>query len=286
MKISACIICKNEEVMIETCLQSLCGVDEIIVVDTGSTDNTIQIASKYTSNIFTDCKWNDDFAEARNYALSKATGDYIISIDADEVLLSSIKDIREQLENIGESNALNVVMTWDETHSHKVPRIFKSDLRWSGRCHESIACNKKDSDIKIQYRKSPAHDQDPDRNIRILTKSVEETQTPRDIFYLAREYYDRQNYTECVSWMVQYIKVSTWRPEKSDAYLTLARCLWNMHRGDEARLACLNAILLNPNFKEALNFMAEMSWEKEALTWRSFALIATNEDVLFIRGTK
>lgn len=284
MKITACIICKNEEDLIETCLQSLTGIDEIIVIDTGSTDGTVGIVSRYTDKIFTDYKWDDDFAEARNYALQFATGDYIVSIDADEVLLTSITDLKKQLEEIGEYNALNVTMVWDENHSHKVPRIFKNGLKWVGRCHEAISCNKKESDIKIQYRKSPTHTTDPDRNLRILTKSVTESPTPRDLFYLSREYFERQNYIECMNWILKYIKVSNWRYEKSDAYLTLARCLWQLQRGDEARLAVLQAILLNPNFKEALNFMAEMSWEKEAKVWRRFSELANNDDVLFVRG--
>lgn len=86
ISISVCMIVKNEGKILGRCLDSLKGIaDEIIVVDTGSTDNTKEIASKYTDKVF-DFKWVDDFSAARNYSFSKATKDYIYVADADEVL--------------------------------------------------------------------------------------------------------------------------------------------------------------------------------------------------------
>ena len=84
--VSLCMIVKNEEKILERCLSCLADLmDEVIIVDTGSTDRTKQIASKYTDKIY-DFQWEDDFSAARNFAFSKATGDYIYSADADEVL--------------------------------------------------------------------------------------------------------------------------------------------------------------------------------------------------------
>jgi len=94
-KLSACLIVKNEAHCLARCLESLVGlVDEIIVVDTGSTDATQEIARQYTQQIFT-YPWRDHFAEARNIALQQATGDWILIIDADEVLpAESARQIR------------------------------------------------------------------------------------------------------------------------------------------------------------------------------------------------
>jgi glycosyltransferase involved in cell wall biosynthesis len=81
--ISACLIVKNEEKFIENCLRSISSVcKEIIIVDTGSTDKTIEIVSKYTKNIYHH-QWDNNFANARNFAISKATCPFILSIDAD-----------------------------------------------------------------------------------------------------------------------------------------------------------------------------------------------------------
>ena len=84
--ISLCMIVKNEESVLERCLDSLKGLmDEIIIVDTGSTDKTKEIALRYTDKVY-DFKWCDDFSAARNYASSFATCEYIYTADADEVL--------------------------------------------------------------------------------------------------------------------------------------------------------------------------------------------------------
>lgn len=84
--ISLCMIVKNEEQVLARCLDSVADLmDEIIIVDTGSTDHTREIAAKYTGRVY-DYIWKDDFADARNYSFSKATMDYIYCADADEVL--------------------------------------------------------------------------------------------------------------------------------------------------------------------------------------------------------
>ena len=79
ISISLCMIIKNEGKVLSRCLDSIKDlVDEIIIIDTGSTDNTKTIASNYTDKIY-DFEWNDNFSAARNYSFSKATKDYIYS---------------------------------------------------------------------------------------------------------------------------------------------------------------------------------------------------------------
>lgn len=86
VSISVCMIVKNEEHTLASCLDSLESIaDEIIVVDTGSTDRTKEIAQRYTGRIY-DFKWDNDFSAARNYSVSKACCDYIYIADADEVI--------------------------------------------------------------------------------------------------------------------------------------------------------------------------------------------------------
>ena len=84
--ISLCMIVKNEEEVLDRCLSSIADLmDEIIIVDTGSTDRTKEIARRYTSKIY-DFTWTGNFADARNYSFSKASAQYIYCADADEVL--------------------------------------------------------------------------------------------------------------------------------------------------------------------------------------------------------
>ena len=86
IKISLCMIVKNEAAILSRCLDSVCDLmDEIIIVDTGSTDDTKAVAAKYTDRIY-DFAWNNDFSAARNFSFSLANMDYIYAPDADEIL--------------------------------------------------------------------------------------------------------------------------------------------------------------------------------------------------------
>ncbi|NGY75641.1 glycosyltransferase family 2 protein [Bacillus megaterium] len=98
--ISLCMIVKDEEKVLERCLSSVQGiVDEIIIVDTGSTDKTKEIALKYVKEVF-NFKWNNNFGEARNFAQSKAQGEWVLILDADEYVDSNnLKSTLEELKN-------------------------------------------------------------------------------------------------------------------------------------------------------------------------------------------
>ena len=87
MRISVCLIVKNEEDVIERCLESVKGFsDELIVVDTGSSDKTKEIVRKFTDKLY-DFEWIDNFSAARNYAFSKAKCDYLFWLDADDIVM-------------------------------------------------------------------------------------------------------------------------------------------------------------------------------------------------------
>ena len=84
MNISVCIITRNEAAYLDKCLKALINYPfEIVVTDTGSTDESIDVAGKYTDKIYT-YKWNDDFSAARNFCASKASNDMIMMVDTDE----------------------------------------------------------------------------------------------------------------------------------------------------------------------------------------------------------
>ena len=98
--ISLCMITKNEEKFLELCLNSVKSiVDEIIIVDTGSTDKTKEIAKKFNAKII-DFKWIDDFSAAKNESLKHATRDWVLVLDADEVIEKKDLDkIKNAIEN-------------------------------------------------------------------------------------------------------------------------------------------------------------------------------------------
>lgn len=290
MKITACLIVKNEKDHIRDVLTSLAGVDEIVVVDTGSQDNTVEIAREFTDKVFTDYEWNDDFAEARNYALSKCTGDWVISIDGDEVLEEGgVEKIRGIIANaLPQQFHFSVQMTAMGTGAkHNLPRILRNDgsVQWFGAAHETLTPIQANyTDVVIKYGHSTAHELDPDRMLRILGKQVNSPEgTPRDLYYYAREFWYRQDYAAALAKFREYITISTWLPEKADAMLYVARCLFILQRGDEARAVCGEVVILNPMFKEALLFMAELHYSPQKEKWEKLAEVADNSDTLFQR---
>lgn len=170
MTISVCMIVKNEESNLAECLACLKEIaDEIIIVDTGSTDRTKKIAAEYTDQIF-DFIWTNDFAAARNYAFSKATKDYIYSADADErldaenqkrflllkeALLPEIEIVQmyycNQLEN-------NTIYSYDKEYRPKLYKRIRQFV-WQERVHEAVALQPVvfDSDIEIIHKPSAGH---------------------------------------------------------------------------------------------------------------------------------
>ncbi|MGI2750020.1 tetratricopeptide repeat-containing glycosyltransferase family 2 protein [Bacillus cytotoxicus] len=146
--ISACLIVKNEEDMLRKCLESLQGgVDEIVVVDTGSTDTTKEIAKEFTDKVY-DFEWTNDFAEARNFAASKASGEWILAIDADECV--DPKNLAAAIEEIkSHDNKFDVYAVEINSFSDKygenlsmnhMQRIYKNngEFHFSGAIHEQI----------------------------------------------------------------------------------------------------------------------------------------------------
>src|SRR5215467_13751480 len=86
MRVSACLIVKNEENTLGCCLDSIRDhVDEIVVVDTGSRDRTREVARRYTSRLF-EFAWRCDFAAARQFSFDRASGDWVFWVDADDVV--------------------------------------------------------------------------------------------------------------------------------------------------------------------------------------------------------
>ncbi len=103
MTLSVCMIVRNEENCIERSLQSIKELaDEIVIVDTGSTDGTLALAQRFTDKIFP-FSWNNDFSTARNFALSQVTTDWILCLDADEVIAQEDHDTIRKL--MDEKNA-------------------------------------------------------------------------------------------------------------------------------------------------------------------------------------
>ncbi|MFC4811612.1 glycosyltransferase [Paenibacillus sp. GCM10023250] len=142
MKISVCLIVKNEEKQLERALSSIPSSFEIIVTDTGSTDRTVEIAKRYAEGVYAH-EWQDDFADARNASIARATGDYILIMDADERLPDHAEiKLQEHVRRFPDRAATVGILNWSdkEPTRHRVVRFFPNHAgyRFGGKVHEQL----------------------------------------------------------------------------------------------------------------------------------------------------
>ncbi|MCR4597051.1 MAG: glycosyltransferase family 2 protein [Lachnospiraceae bacterium] len=168
--ISVCMIVKNEAPVLARCLDSLVSVwDELIIVDTGSEDETMEIARRYTDKVY-EFKWTGDFSEARNFALAHATCDYIYTADADEILegdnvsaflaLKSCLDESVDVVQMYYGNQLDqgTVYNFDKELRPKLFRRMRP-IRFTDPIHETLDLDPVviDSDIVITHKPTSQH---------------------------------------------------------------------------------------------------------------------------------
>lgn len=155
--ISICMIVKDESKVLEKCLESIKDYNyEIIIVDTGSSDNTKDIALKYTRNVF-DFFWCNDFSKARNFSINKSSNDFILILDADENVIDLDKNELEKqaIENkdkVGRILIENEYLRENNKFIYKeyVSRFFnRTKYKYSGNVHEQII--KRDNSIFDTY---------------------------------------------------------------------------------------------------------------------------------------
>lgn len=202
---SLCIIAKNEEKTLLRCLESVKGIfDEIIIVDTGSTDGTKLTARRYTDKVY-DFEWVYDFSAARNYAFSKAEHEYAMWLDADDVIPNEYRGALSKTlsELSGDTGAkakpdmvyMEYCVGFDEagrvTLAYDRERIIRLDCgaRFQGAIHEAIppVGTAARSDAKVYHMGK--QNRDKNRNIEIFERLLKSKKafSPRERYYYARE---------------------------------------------------------------------------------------------------
>lgn len=221
IRLSACLIAKNEEKHIEHCLRSLDSLaDEIVVIDTGSTDRTQQIANSLGAKVGV-FEWCDDFATARNASLELATGDWILWIDADErldvdsktSLVSALVRPHFGGYTIQILNFLNESERIDQI-VHRPCRLFRRlpGVQFEGRVHEQVAPSIERLGLPIArlegvrlkhygYRQDERRAKGKDeRNIRLIKRELEDN--PDDgfqLFNLANSYFTLGDWSQAAA---------------------------------------------------------------------------------------
>jgi tetratricopeptide (TPR) repeat protein len=289
------MIVKNEEDVLERCLKSVADlVDEIILVDTGSTDRTREIAARFTDQVF-DFPWQDDFSAARNESFSHASMDYCMWLDADDILLEADQKaflaLKETLEP-----TVSVVMApyhtgFDEsghvTFSYYRERLIKNraGMVWAGAVHEAVSPAGKIqyADFAVTHRK--VHPSDPDRNLRIYQAQLAAGKEldPRQQFYYGRELYYHRRWKEALEVFEQFLKEGRgWVENNIDACCHCAYCHRELGHDQAALTALFRSFLYDRPRAEICCEIGLWFFQREqyqqAAYWYALALTCSRDD--------
>lgn len=254
--VSLCMIVKDEEAVLGRCLDSVRDlVDEIIVADTGSHDATKQVAARYTDRIY-DFAWQDDFSAARNFSFSKATKEFVMWLDADDVLEDAGRAAFLRLKERPLDDVDVVMMRYhtafDETgkpvFSYYRERLIRRSIphQWQGRVHEAVVHSGRvfyeecaavtHRSVKTSYN---------DRNLRIYEKQAQtEALCPRDQFYYGRELYYHKHYERAVKVLEQFLADGNgWMENNIEACKILSYCFQSLGDPLSAQKSLLHSFL-------------------------------------------
>lgn len=280
--LSLCMIVKDEGKTLERCLNSVKSfINEIIIVDTGSKDNTVEIAKKFNAKIYK-FKWIDDFSAARNFAFSKATSDYIMWLDGDDFINEDdIKKIESLLSNMDSSydyiSAEYILARNSEgkvSTSLRRNRIVKrqSAFLWVGNVHEYLAVYGKglEGNFSIEHGKVKEY---TDRNLQIF-KTMEKNNkkfTPRDIYYYANELFDNGYYKESIDQYNKFIDTKEgWIEDIKGAYLKIIRALNLINDKDKIVDVAFESLKIDTPTAEIACSLGEYYFEKENYNQAAF----------------
>ena len=236
MRISVCLIVKNEENVIGRCLESVKAfADEIIVVDTGSSDKTKDSVRKFTDKLY-DFEWIDDFSAARNFAFSKATEDYLFWLDADDIVMPEDAEKINNLKKSAVPADTYMMKYYAGTDENGNPsfefyreRLMRncSLARFKGFIHECVPPFGRIvySEIKVVHKKMRACS--PTRNLDIFNRNIAKgvVLDSREQYYYAKEFFYLGNYKKCVEELEKYLSAKNlYRADEWDALLSLFAC--------------------------------------------------------------
>lgn len=293
------IIARNSE---ETLARTLDGVkglfDQIVVVDTGSEDNTISLAKSYGAEVY-EFTWIDDFSAARNFALSKITTDWTMWLDTGDVVKPASLEQFHVLKKSQMFNSNDFDMIWTPINRKLdnfgnplftmiVPRIVntKSSPVWERPIHETIVTKNPEEPRNALFDLAVIDDPYSDlvggaiRNLRILDRLIAEgDDSPRTMFYRAQELRDLGRVQEAIDQWTTFLDTNPQTWEYYDALMNIGRCYYNrndetLHDKTNALGVWLTAIGHDPTQPDAWFSIATLysemgEHEKSVVFWRA-----------------
>ena len=300
--LSLCMIVKNESVFLEECLKSVREyITELVIVDTGSTDRTLEIVKKYADIYETYTGCNDengliaDFSNARQRSFDLATKKFVLWMDADDILQGADKlaDIVKRYENYKENICIAFPYEYSrDKYGNVLCRHFrerlinnKSAYKWVNAVHEVLIPkdNMPNNIIQIDNEVIYIHKRDTinkpvenNRNIRILTKMYEKLgdSDPRQLYYLALEEGNIGNIPRSMEILEKYLTISGWDDEKYMALLKLIDYAIYFAKYEDVIEYAFRAIKIKENWGEAYfslakahYFLAQKGGSEENIHW-------------------
>ena len=295
--LSVCLIVKNEEKHLPICLKSIQAVaDEIVVIDTGSEDRSVEISESFGAKIFR-YKWNNDFAAAKNFAKKQATGDWILQIDADEELFPEDQNkVREFIQQsrcdgafVAFQNSTSSMFGENQPVVHYLIRIFRNheDIYYVGPIHETLKMSGEavPTDIKILHHGYNFAEEDlkrkRKRNAEILYESLQaDPDNITTLFYLSMMHIGNQEFDLSEGFARRVLeKLNADDLKNQHFYLMTLKnlALINIEKQtyETARAYCQQAIKINNNYLEpvyflGLSYFREGDYQKSKQYFESF----------------
>jgi len=248
--LSLAMIVRNEADRIANVLEeaSIC-CDELVVLDTGSTDATVEIAEEYGAEVATTA-WRDDFAWARNLSFEFCTSDWILWLDADDHLpTEAAMAINSMLSRsaVMSANIIDAVSCeyrmigalGEVTLCFDRERLIRREagLRWEGRVHETIAVaygrSVRNKTVWVEHRPN-GKPSDPRRNLRIMSSMLDDgDESPRTLFYIANEYRDLGDLDMARTMYRERLGCTDgWKPETAQAAYELGKLLMGVDNNE------------------------------------------------------
>ncbi len=275
--ISLCMIVKNEESFLEGCLQSVQGtVDEIVIVDTGSTDRTIEIAERFGARVLHH-PWTGNFSEARNVGIEAASMDWILVLDADERLAPEQSDqLRKLVDDdraVGYSLTIDNFVGDESLNGRQVATVFRlfrnrPDIRFEGRIHEQVILSAQRTGLKtfpstvhiihLGYTQTAMDSRDKlNRNLDLLLKQLEEEpENPYVHYNLGQTYKMMGRFEQSAARfqlamdMLKRDRADTGIPYFANLYFALPDVLRVLKRFDEAQQWLEEGLRIYPDFPD------------------------------------
>ncbi|MCF6154452.1 MAG: tetratricopeptide repeat protein [Candidatus Brocadia sp.] len=281
--LSACMIVKNEEYFLPQCLKSIKdAVDEIIIVDTGSTDKTVDIAQSFGARVHHH-PWKNNFSEARNHSLDYATGDWILQIDADEALEQADIPLLHKLITADSYNVIFVAIYSElpgGQAKHYFQRIFRrGKAHFEGIVHNQLIFEGKALQSKIRlyhygYNLSEFEMQKKYKRTGDLLRQ-QLAENPNNIFVMAnliRNYRNEYNFEKVIELGEKGLNISISQTDlvskiqRQRISIDLTHALLNTNQVDRAEEVCKKALEENPDSFDVLLVLGEILLKKRAFS--------------------